>query len=214
MTSKIPLSSFLNLPRELRYEIYDYLCGQEAVSYPFRAPPITSFDQTPPPTNLQLTNRFIYEEIRSYFYGKVTLSFVPQPILRGARSLSRATRNAIPPLALVAIRQAKKAEVALVWNLNTTIAGAMWNNWSRIINRWLDELVDLFLHEAANLEVVSMSVRDASENVGWENRITLLQPLNKLKWRVLFQVGEVIVADREEAILKENLKKYLDALNE
>lgn len=214
MTSKNPVSPFLNLPRELRYGIYDYLCGQEAVSYPFRAPPITSFDQTPPPTNLQLTSRFIYEEIRSYFYGNATLSFVPQPILRGARSLSRATRNAIPPLALVAIRQAKKAEVALVWNINSTIAGAMWHNWSRIIKRWLDELVDLLLHEAANLELVSISVRDASENVDWEERLTLLQPLNKLKGRVLFQVGEIIVADREEGILKENLKKYLETLNE
>ncbi|KAF1840963.1 uncharacterized protein K460DRAFT_359503 [Cucurbitaria berberidis CBS 394.84] len=206
MASYIAASPFLGLPRELRYEIYEYLCGTEPRSYPFKAPPIASFDQTPPPTNLQLTCRYIYEEIRTYFHGRVTLRFV-------TRSFSQETRNHIHSLALTAIRQAKKVELVLVWDIPLGLVETEWGKWPWAMNGWLDEQVSLLLDEGKNLESVVVSIRDVSENVDWEKKTMILKPLSKLKARVRFQSGEITAADREEEALRGHLGKYLRDLN-
>jgi hypothetical protein len=203
MPSNTASSPLLRLPRELRYEIYDHLCRQEPKSYPFRQPPITSIDQRAPPTALYLTCRYINEELQGYFRSKVTIRFV-------AQGVRRIQRNDIDSASLTAIRQAKKIELRLQWHVTPTLM----SNWSYTIHGWLAEQINLLLDEARSLELITLSVMDASENVKWVSKRGTLAPLKKMAGRVSLRVGEVVAADGEEAELREQLTEYVKELNE
>jgi hypothetical protein len=204
MTAKRSLPPFLLLPIELRYDIYDYLCGSEPRSYPFKTSPVSSIDQTPPPTALQLACRDIYEDIQTYFRGHVTLRFVAVPYCY----------REIPAPALQAIRFAKKIDIVLVWHLTPQLAEANMSTWPKVMHGWLARTMDLLLCEAKSLELVMLSVRDAShEEVDWELKRKMLAPLQKLPSTVMFSIGEVASSDAQEEQLKESLNDYLKELN-
>jgi hypothetical protein len=206
MSSNTPSSPLLRLPRELRYEIYDHLCRQEPKSYPFRQPPISSIDQRPPPTALYLTCRYVREELRTYFNSKVTLRFV-------AQGVHRISRNGIDPASLTAVRQAKKVDLRLKWHVTRKRAETDRVEWPYIVHGWLAEQINLLLNEATSLEILTVSVMDASENVSWASKRTMLAPLKKMEGMVRFRVGEVVATDEEEADLKEQLAAYVKELN-
>jgi hypothetical protein len=207
MASNVSSSPLLRLPRELRYEIYDLLCRKEPKSYPFRQPSISSIDQRAPPTALHLTCRYIREELQAYFYGKVTLRFM-------AQNVRRPGRENIDLASLTAIRQAKKVELRLHWHITPDHAELDINNLPYSMNGWLAEQVNLLLDEARRLELITLSVMDASENVEWASNKKILAPLQRLVGRVTFRVGEVVAADDEEAGLKEQLAAYVRELNQ
>jgi hypothetical protein len=206
MASSTHSSPLLRLPRELRYEIYDYLCRQEPKSYPFRQPPVSSIDQRAPPTALHLTCRYICEELQTYFYGKATIRLVAQDV-------RRIKRKDIDSASLTAIRQAKKAELRLQWRINAKRAELNMSRWPYSMNGWLAEQINLLSDEATSLELITVSVMDASEKVEWATKARMLAPLKKLVGRARFRVGEVVAADEEEAELKEQLALYVRELN-
>jgi hypothetical protein len=204
MSCSTASSPLLRLPRELRYEIYDHLCRQEPKSYPFRQPPISSIDQRAPPTALYLTCRYIHEELQGYFHGKVTIRFV-------AQGVHRIQRKDIDSASLVAIRQAKKIELRLQWHITPTLM----SNWSYSMHEWLAEQIDLLLEEAKSLELITLSVMDASNNAEWASKTkSLLAPLKKMAGRVRLRVGEVVVVGWEGAELMEQLAEYVKEFNE
>ncbi|KAF1946148.1 hypothetical protein EJ02DRAFT_262834 [Clathrospora elynae] len=207
MPSSTTSSPFLRLPRELRYEVYDYLCRQEPKSYPFSLPPISSIDQGAPPTNLLVTCRYLYEETLAYFFGKVTLRFVAQDVLR-------IPRKEISAESITTIRQAKKIDLRLHWNITPKRAMMDMSEWPWSMNGWLAEQVNLLVDEGKSLELVTLSVSDASENVDWKSKSRMLSPLRKLVGRVRFRVGEVTAVDEAEAGLRERLVVFVKWLNE
>ncbi|KAI4924790.1 hypothetical protein J4E85_007907 [Alternaria conjuncta] len=79
MSPFTPPSPLLSLPKELRYDIYDYLCLQEPKQNRTARPqePLTTYIDHMAPTELSITCRFLRNEIRAYFHSKATLGFYP-----------------------------------------------------------------------------------------------------------------------------------------
>jgi hypothetical protein len=208
MITQCSLPPFLRLPVELRFNIYDYLCGKEPRSYPFKYSPVSSIDQTPPPTALQLTCRNIHEEIQAYFQGHATLRFVAGSYWS----------HEVPARALQAIRLAKKIEIVLIWRLTLQLAKTNMSKGPGNRNEWLVQRVDLLLREAEGLELVILSVQDVShEEADWESKRKMLSPmvslLNKLPSNVTFSLGEVTADGAQEEKLRGLLSDHLKKLN-
>lgn len=81
------------------------------------------------------------------------------------------------------------------------------------VRRWLNEQVDLLLEEGKSLELVIISVRDASPNADWRSKSGVLVPLKNLEGRVHFRLGDIIVAEGEEEEARDVLETYLETLN-
>lgn len=205
--SRTALPPFFRLPKELRYQIYDQLCCTEPKSYPFSASPVSSIDQRLPPTDLQLTCRYLHEEINTYFYGKATIRFVAQDVLRFRQ-------EDIKTVALNAIQRAKKIELVLRWNITSERAKADMSTWPRSMNGWLTEQIVLLAEEGKSLELIVVSISDSSECMDWRRKSRMLAPLKKLKGRFRFQVGVIMAADGEEEGLRQSLEEYVRELNQ
>jgi hypothetical protein len=200
------MPSLLTLPRELRFNIYSYLCGREAISYPFHHSPITSITHTPPPVALYLTCRALAAEIQSYFYSLATLRFVSLP-----------TQWNHPPehyeACLRALRYAKRVEIVLIWevkvhHVNAGVAKLPWS-----MRGFLEQTVNLLLKEATNLELVILSVRDASDReVGWDFKKGMLTPINGMARKARIALGHVTAEEEREDELKGGLGEYMGEL--
>lgn len=196
-------TSLLHLPRELRYEIYALLCTNEHKSYPFNLSPITAIDTRPPPTNLQLTCRFLHEESQEYFYGKATFRLL---VNCGMDLLHRGPNLA----ALAALRRAKKVEMYLHWTFKRFREGDQWPDFFR---GWLDERIGWLLEEAMGLEMLVVSVSDVSRGVEWRVQKGMMTPLERMRGRVEFRLGQVLAKDGEEEVLRERVGRYIGELD-
>lgn len=188
MIDRFLVSPFLRLPVELRYSIYDHLCTLEPRSYPIRTPsPITSASLAFSPLPLLLTNRHLLSEVSTYYFTRCTFRFVAQSF-RIATSSSAAIQHIVQNM--------RRVELLL---LPGTMKATPSDPWPSIMvkgmsPKWLDEQVNLLRDEAAALRTVIVSIRRVSWDHAWsmrEEMEALLKPLDELKGRVEFEVGEV-----------------------
>lgn len=200
------ISAFLSLPLEIKYNIYKHLCRNEPVYYPFPNSPITSISHGGPPRPLLLTCRQIAAEAREYYYGLATLRFL------SLRSVW-IKRETISTVSLAAIQRARKIELMLVWNVTSAGRSAELESWLLWMNGWLYQQVKLMDDEGHKLEVVTISLRDAPLSAGWKTKPRLLEPLNLLKGKVRFLVGEIIAAEDVEDSIRDSLEKHIQELN-
>jgi hypothetical protein len=114
---------------------------------------------------------------------------------------------------LVAIRRAKKIDLRLYWNVTPMLAKLHVSKWPHDMNGWLAEQINLLLDEAKSLEMIIVSVSDASEDVDWSVKKGMLGPLRKMVGRVNFRVGEVTAMDAEEDELTRMLAAHMKELN-
>ncbi|KAF2706895.1 hypothetical protein K504DRAFT_70015 [Pleomassaria siparia CBS 279.74] len=181
MDSHIPPSRLLGLPTELRYAIYDHLNLGEPVCYPFPASPITSISHGPPPGQLLVICSQIRDEIRAHYYGRVTFRLM-------ALGSSQINRSDISAKALSVLRQAKKVELVMVWNLSPQRESADPATWPWWMTEWLHDQVRLLKEEGHKLDLVIVSLRDVSLGENWEMKKKLLAPLQVLKGRARLKV--------------------------
>jgi hypothetical protein len=203
MATSTPSFPLLDLPQELRYEIYDYLCIYEPKSYPFGTPPISSINQRPPPVNLHLTCRRVSREVQQYFFSKATLRFVAIGL--------NFPRESIPAIAITALRCATRIEVRLCWFVAQE---HLEREWPYKMHGWLAQMIDLVLDEARCLKILIVSVSDTTGDMEWKLKERLLAPLEKLSGRVDCTTGEVLADDAEkEEVVKTRLAAYLSRVN-
>ena len=74
--------------------------------------------------------------------------------------------------------------------------------------------VNLLQEEGHELKEVVVSLRDASIQGGWELKRALLEPLNRLKGRVNFRIGEIVTVINKEDEVLEGIKTFVKELNE
>ncbi|KAF2866728.1 hypothetical protein BDV95DRAFT_583671 [Massariosphaeria phaeospora] len=201
-----PLPALLQLPIELRYAIYHHLCREGPICYPFPNSPITSIDSRAPPRQLLLTCRQLCDEVRSYYYGLATLRFL-------ALGSPRMQRQDMSRGALLAIREVKKVELMLMWNMTVHRATADPASWPWWMNGWVEERAQLLKDEGHKLELVIVSLRDASVDASWDKTKRLLAPLQLLKGEVRFEVGEIITVDDVEDSIRRGMEEYITSLN-
>jgi hypothetical protein len=195
------------LPIELRYDIYDYLSINEPVCYPFPCSPITSISHGAPPRQLLLSCRKIHDEVRAHYYGRATFRFL-------AVGSSRHKRVDISIGTLTAIRQAKKVELMLVWNLSEQRISAGPQTWPWMMIRWVGEQAALLRDEGHKIELVTLSLRDTSTAGTWQMKEQLLKPLKMLKGKCRFDVGEIITVQMEDQEVRKHLEQYVKELND
>jgi hypothetical protein len=190
----------LNLPLEIRHQIFAHLSRHSPRSYPFRFPSsISSVDQLGPPLSLVLTCRALSDQIQAYYYGKATFSFFSQAIIP--------IRTRLTPPITAAVRRMRKVEFVFLWNvLPRQINPAH-------LRAWLVDHVGLLRDDAPHLHTVTVSVRGASQEHDGNFQKSLLEPLQELRGRVRFNLGVVIAHECEDE-LRQELKRYLDGLNE
>ena len=210
MTDPSSASPFLRLPLELRYSIYDHLCTLEPRSYPVRGPsPITSASLTFSPLPLLLTNRHLLSEVSTYYFMRCTFRFVAQSF-RTLISRSPATQHIVSNM--------RRAGLLL---LPGTMKATPSDPWPSIMvksmsPKWLDEQVSLLKDEAREVRTVVVSIRRVSWDHAWsmrEEMEALLKPLEELKGRVEFEVGEVSGPASIEESMGIELAGVLERLN-
>jgi hypothetical protein len=200
-------NTLLGLPLEIRYLIYEQLYGVEPVSYPFGRLPVSSVSQGGPPRAFILTCRQLFEELREHYFSLVTFRFISL----GARRISP---KGITPGNLVAIRQARKLDFLLIWNVVNDEARSPLISWPYWMRGWLDQMVWLVKKESQMLKTVIISIRDATEGTKWFHKRDLLEPFQLLKGKARFAVGEIIVNEDVEDDIMDHLKQYVKELNE
>ena len=193
-------SSFLNLPIELRYNIYDYLSPKEGLHYPCPSSPITTLSCKAPPRQMLLTCHQICDEIQAYYYRRVTLEFIfPRntPI----------NREDLKPGTLAAVRRARRVE--LVLKLIKSVDPC----WAA--NGWVGELARLLKDEGRDLELVIISI--TCSRVIWDEASeflkSLLAPLRILKGRVRFDIGNIIAFGHVEDAIRKRTQLCVRDLN-
>ncbi|KAI4719842.1 hypothetical protein E4T48_03952 [Aureobasidium sp. EXF-10727] len=75
-TDLASLPKLLNLPLELRQQIYSHLCPASPISNPIPTVGITSVSHTPPPLSLLLTCRAVYSDVLPYFFSVATWKLI------------------------------------------------------------------------------------------------------------------------------------------
>lgn len=88
------------------------------------------------------------------------------------------------------------------------------STWPWWMMGWLDTQVNLLEEEGHELRVVVVSLRDASIEGGWELKRALLEPLDRLKGRVNFRIGEIVTVITEQDEVVEGIKAFVKELNE
>ncbi|KAF2266913.1 hypothetical protein CC78DRAFT_111136 [Lojkania enalia] len=200
------MAPIFRLPVELRYEIYRCLCRDEFICYPFCNSPITAINLEAPPRQLLLTCHQIYDEVRTYYYGTATFRLA-------SIGTSQIKREDISAGTLIALGEARKVELMLMWNMNGNRKKRGPSSWPWWMNGWLEEQVALLRDVAHKLEVVAIAVRDASHYRDWEQKKPMLEPLQLLKGKIQFAVTEVIAADDIEENLRQDIEGYVRELN-
>jgi hypothetical protein len=79
--------------------------------------------------------------------------------------------------------------------------------------RWVGEQAALLRDEGHKIELVTLSLRDASTAGTWEMKEQLLKPLKMLKGKVRFDVGEIITVQMEDQEMRNHLERYVRELN-
>jgi hypothetical protein len=59
----------LQLPLELRQDIYSHLCPPNPISHPISSVGITSVSHHPPPISFLLTNRALHDDVQEYYHS-------------------------------------------------------------------------------------------------------------------------------------------------
>ncbi|PSN72998.1 hypothetical protein BS50DRAFT_568593 [Corynespora cassiicola Philippines] len=206
MNSVAAQPAIFRLPIELRYEIYDQLCPNKPLCYPFPNSPITSIDHGGPPRALLLTCKALSDEVRTYYYGIATFRF-----LALGNAWSRGEHQSQGTMS--AIKNARKVELMCMWNITDDRAASDPATWPWYMNGWLAAQVRLLHDEAENLKLVQISLRDASSGIPWDLKKPLLEPLLALKGKVAFSVGQIVAADEEEDGTKAHVKRFVSQLN-
>lgn len=78
---------------------------------------------------------------------------------------------------------------------------------------WLEQHVKLLVEEGQNLKTVVVSLRDASSYGGWWAKKELLEPLQLLKGKVRFVVGEIVGSKDANDDIRVNVEDYVKLLN-
>ncbi|KAF1931053.1 uncharacterized protein M421DRAFT_365365 [Didymella exigua CBS 183.55] len=215
MTDPSTASPFLRLPLELHYAIYNHLCSPEPRGYPTRAPTtITaascSFSISPP--SLLLTNRHFLNEVSTYYFTRCIFRFVAQSF----RALN-ADKNYISAVSLHIVRNMRRVELLL---LPGTMKAIPSDPWPSIMVKGmsperLNEQVHLLKNKAKRLRTVVGSIRRVSWDHAWSMREmeTLLKPLEGLKEKMEFKVGEVSGPSAIEGSMRIELVAVLGQLN-
>ncbi|OCL15032.1 hypothetical protein AOQ84DRAFT_351223 [Glonium stellatum] len=201
------LPPLFRLPVELRYQIYAHLSAAQPICYPFRESPITSISHRPPPLALLLTCHKLSCEALDYFHSIATFRFL-------ALGVSQNSGTALHPTALSSLRKARRVEFMLMWNLTADRIKVHPSTWPWWMMGWLDTQVNLLEEEGHELRVVVVSLRDASIEGGWELKRALLEPLDRLKGRVNFRIGEIVTVITEQDEVVEGIKAFVKELNE
>ncbi|KAF2031952.1 hypothetical protein EK21DRAFT_110400 [Setomelanomma holmii] len=207
-------SPLLELPVELRYDMYDLLCITEPKSYPFGFSPITFIDRRPPSVALQLTCKLIHHELEDLFYRQATLRM---HIQSWQPHYKRDRDTWLKP-----IRLARKIEVVLNWrpcgldpaenrsDLNDDLDGTT----VAAERQSLASTVKLLNAEATKLEVLTITVRDLCSfekgcAVGWIS----LDPLENVSPHVRVVLGEADFDSGGFEDLYGGWKEYLGRMN-
>ncbi|CAD0113283.1 unnamed protein product [Aureobasidium uvarum] len=75
-THTTSLPKLLQLPLELRQQIYSHLCPASPISNPIPTVGITSVSHAPPPVSFLLTSRAVYSDLLPYFFSIATWKLI------------------------------------------------------------------------------------------------------------------------------------------
>lgn len=161
--------------------------------------------------SLLLTNRTILEDLCTYYFSRCTFRLVAQSFKPRTSDVAAGS--------LHIVRRARKVELLLfpgTMKASAADPASMSLTVKQMSAGWLDEQVGLLRDEARELEVVVVSMRRVSWNHEWSVRSemeALLKPLEELKGRVQFRVGEVMGPGLVEEKMRLELARVLERLN-
>lgn len=196
-TSRVTMSSpnqsrhhppFFGLPLELRQQIYAYFMPRENVSHPLPSVGITSVTHRPPTLDLLRIHPQFTEEVLDCFYSVTTWKLIFSHAFNFFRVDPFLNKLEQSP-ALGKIRRIEVVFFCEILLLKEYPSFGL-ESFCAEIRRRCDRACSV-LSQAKRLSHVTVSWIDTTLTDGWEQKATILQPLQKLGPDVTFRIGEI-----------------------
>lgn len=203
-TSRHP--RFLQLPIELRQEIYSYLCPADPISNPIPSVGITCVSHRPPPLPLLLSCRAVHADVSSYYHSIATWKLIASHAFNFYRidpTLSNLASSRV-------LKRLQRVELVFWFD------GGLLKSYPSLKQQaYCDEIRKRasraceILVTAPDLQVVQVSWVDTTTDTNLEDKKCVLESLAKLEGKVRFEIGCLEWSDAQVSPQKEEFERQV-----
>jgi hypothetical protein len=200
------LPKLLQLPLELRQQIYAYLCPCSSISNPIPSVGITSLSHTPPPLPLLLTSHAISLDILTYFYSLATWKLIASHAFNFYRIDPTLSNLASSHL----LRKLQKVELVFWFDgaLLKSYPSLKTSTYCQEIKKRATRACEI-LATAPELRVVVVSWVDTTIEEAIEEKREVLDALRCLESRVKFEIGVLEWSGAQAGVQREEFERKI-----
>ncbi|KAI4852314.1 hypothetical protein E4T44_01564 [Aureobasidium sp. EXF-8845] len=194
----------LQLPLELRQQIYSHLCFAHPISNPLPTVGITSLSHQPPPLSLLLSNRSISLDIQSYFYSIASWKLIASHAFNFYRIDPTLANLAASKLLL----QLQRVELVFWFDgaLLKSYPSLKTSTYCQEIKKRATRACEI-LATAPQLRVVMVSWVDTTIEEAMEEKREVLDALICLDGRVKFEIGVLEWSAAQAGVEREEFER-------
>lgn len=185
--------SILRLPLELRQQIYSHLMPEQIIPKPIPGVGLTSVTHRPPPPNLLLVNSSLTEDLLNYYFTISTWKIILSHEFNYFRNDPTLSNLAKWPH----LKRIQKVHIVFFCNifLLREYPSFGLDQFCSEIRRRSTRATEILL-SIPGLRLVTVSWLDNTQTGDTEQKASLVDPLQKLKGRVEFVLGDISGPDQ------------------
>ncbi|THW08909.1 hypothetical protein D6D24_08822 [Aureobasidium pullulans] len=208
------LPKLLQLPLELRQQIYSYLCPPSPISNPIPTVGITCVSHRPPPISFLLSSHAINSDVQDYYHSLASWKLIASHAFNFYRIDPTLSNLASSRL----LKRLQKVELVFWFD------GSLLKSYPSLKQRtYCDEIKKRatraceILATAKQLKVVQVSWVDTVTDTDVEEKLPVLESLSKLGKTVRFEIGCLewsnAQASQEKDLFEMKVRSHIDAVH-
>ncbi|TIA05876.1 hypothetical protein D6C81_10207 [Aureobasidium pullulans] len=198
------LPKLLQLPLELRQQIYSYLCPPSPISNPIPTVGITCVSHRPPPISLLLSSHAINSDVQDYHQSLASWKLIASHAFNFYRIDPTLSNLASSRL----LRRLQKVELVFWFDGKDIYCDEIKKRATRACE---------ILATAKQLKVVQVSWVDTVTDTDVEEKLPVLESLSKLDRTVRFEIGCLewsnAQASQEKDMFEMKVRSHINALH-
>lgn len=194
---------FLGVPLEIRRHIYSYLIPAEVVTHPIPSVGITSVSHEPPCSDLLCIHPQVSQELQEYFFSIASWKLVFSHAFNFFR-VDPALSNLASWRLLDKVQTVEVVFFCDILLLKEYPSFGL-QNFCAEIKRRASRACEVLL-TAKGLRHVTVSWIDTTDTGAWDEKAKVVEPLQILRTKVNFSIGQVIGPEDSDATI------FLDAI--